>query len=153
MIVASGDEERELTLSERIERWLLGAPGVAYLLSMLFHASLLVGFALVVSRMLPNENERGTILIEPQESEEISLDEVDMAVELAPVKVDPLPAQLREVPVVEAEVPVPLPDDILTELPKVGGEGTGEAGGEGLARPKTKNAVTKGSFTAWTIPE
>ncbi|HUG90644.1 MAG TPA: hypothetical protein VML55_07420, partial [Planctomycetaceae bacterium] len=151
-IEAAPDDEQPLPPRERLKRWLLGAPGRSYGASLAFHAALLVVMALIVYHSMPT-NERGTLRIDTREDDDISLDELDTRIDMPLANDDLAPPQLQAVPLPETDADFELQANLDDMLPALGAAGEGAGGGTGLALPRGVNAVTKGSFTAWTVPE
>ena len=137
---------------QRVKAWIVGTAGLSYGISIAFHTMLLIVLALIVYHSIP-EDERGTLMVDTREDEEISLSEVDTRIEMPMAQEDLTPAQLQAVPLPDVETDLELQDSVQDLLPSPGAVGEGTGGGAGLALPRGDNAVTRGSFTAWTIPE
>lgn len=136
----------------RVKAWILGTAGLSYGISIAFHTVLLIVLALVVYHTLPDD-ERGTLMVDTREDDEISLSEVDTRIDLPMAQEDLAPPQLQAVPLPDVDSDLELQASLDDVLPSPGAVGEGTAGGTGLALPRGDNAVTAGSFTAWTIPE
>lgn len=137
-----------------IHRWLAGFVAMGYGVSLLVHSLLLVIISLVI---LPHAlNNRFEINGEITEGIE---DEIS---EIIDTRID-LPAQNRESPFEVSLIPIPLSEEkselkvntIRKAIEESFGELEGEGDGGDLPNggKKGKNAVTKGSFTAWTVPD
>ncbi len=148
-----------LTPRQKVILWITGSAGLGYLLSLMTHISALMILAYVFFPQLVGD--RGFSL-------EMSANEGDSAEELIDTKFEmPEIAAVTEAPnVILPMIPSPtiteaeLPEDISARIQESVGNGISEAepsaaSGEGgdFAGPPGKNAVFKGSFAAWTVPE
>ena len=128
----------------------------AYGISLVCHTILLCIIALVAFR-LPQTGKSFSLLFSKSHNDIIEFDETinteletvggaDQKLEVAPLEI----VQSTQSEIVR----LPLPEDLRPKLP---GTGTGGSEGEGdgpkFAMPTSGKVVTKGSFTAWTIPE
>ncbi|MFN0196982.1 MAG: hypothetical protein ACKVT0_09555 [Planctomycetaceae bacterium] len=148
-----------LTPRQKVILFITGSAGMGYLLSFLSHISALLILAFVFFPEIVGEH--GFSLV-------MSTDESHSDQELIDTKfVMPEIAAVTEVPnVLLPMIPTPtiteteLPDDITSRIQESVGNGisaeeqsSGTGDGGDFAGAPGKNAVFKGSFAAWTVPE
>lgn len=138
------------------DHWELSATGLGVSLGL--HAVALIVLSLI---LLHEHRERrgGLVGSIGQESQDVSLeDSIDTKLD-APAPASEL--QFVEMPMQPTELALAVPDfaasDVISGKSKGGGDGNGSGEGEGLGAgirlPVPKSAVSKGSFTVWTVPE
>lgn len=148
------DEEAEAppkNWKERLVRWLTGEEARSVVTSLAFHAVLLLCLSLILFTQI-GDNEAISMIM-GEENVLPTFEEVDMSFETAGGEVTTAP-QLQKVELQSLESALQNDfNDMLT--PAGSGEGTGGGEGFGLAfkMPSSGQAVTKGSFTAWTVPK
>lgn len=136
------DPEEELTWQERLKRWIQGEGGAGYGISVVVHIILLLAMSLwILSR--PAEEDLITEVEQTEVVDVASIQDIDVDVDLKP----DIPEQVKN-PEFEP-APLSMPDIGIGSLASSLAKTTG--GGFDLAIPK--QAVTKGSFTVWTVPE
>lgn len=151
------EEEPELTRGERLIRWVRSSLFAGYLASFLLHATLMILLSIVLSEGMTGQDDFSTLWTQADsgpEKLELLNTELEMQAKSEPAEMDELP-QFQTVETSLREAPPPdMAEKLQSSLDEqLGGEGGGEEGGEGLSVPQSGNAVTKGSFTAWTVPE
>lgn len=146
----------ELSRQQKAIRWLAGFAAVGYGVSLLIHVVMLILFSLFV---LPHAFDN-RFQINATEGEQEGAE--DKLVEIVDTRLD-FPAPKPDLMTPVNLIPIPLPKDdsarvietIQQRIEADLGDFDGEDGGGAfpVGGKKGKNAVTKGSFTAWTIPD
>lgn len=137
---------------ERLARWLRGAVATAYGISLAFHAVLLLVMSLIVLTELNREEHIQTSMREAEPLEMLE-DVLDVRVDMpeGDLKSNPLESAMKLETFDDANSPVITGiDDSMESLFEK--EGAGGAGGAGFLAPKDARVFTKGSFSAWTVP-
>ncbi len=139
------------TISERIVRWISGDEGAGFGISLVIHVFLLAVLAIPVINILQPGSNITTVVS----------DTADQPVPLAPMIDTQLyldeaggAASQFKLPEFVADEMLTITTDLLGD-PKTSGDAAGEAIGElieGMLQRVPENAVTAGSFTAWTTP-
>lgn len=154
LVLPVEDEDTPLPWQTRVAGWLRSAAATGYGLSLIVHLFLLTAMALYIFPTLSKNTDITTVV----ESDSEVPEEFDM---LQDVQLDSpagseetVKPQLTEVIQQDTELNM-LEHNFLTDVTAAetkgeGGATTGTGGGIRLLEPK--NAVRKGSFTAWTIP-
>lgn len=153
------DEEPKLSLKEKVLVWLAGFTATGYLISFLFHSTILTIMAIVIVGGMQGNDHLSTVATLEDEDNFAFNGPLDTRIEeeaggkttefnvMQPIKnlTGETEEALKEI---EADVSVHLGEgDGEAE-----GDGSGEGGGEFKFKPMG-NAVTVGSFTAWTVPK
>ncbi|MCH9653868.1 MAG: hypothetical protein K0U86_12000 [Planctomycetes bacterium] len=153
------EEEPVYSLKEKVILWLASFTAAGWVISFLFHSTLLTVMAIVIVGGLPGNDDISTLLNLDDEENIVLNGPLDTRIDeetggkttefniMQPVKtmVGENESTLKEIE-----------EDILSLLGKGEGEddGDGKGGGGGEFKFKPKgNAVTAGSFTAWTVPK
>lgn len=151
------DADEHQTLSEKLKRGLIDGTATGYLVSLLFHSCVVVVLSFVIVKGMTGEGDINTLMTQ-NESETVEIDEIDTSMTSLGTEIEVLqPPQFQVVPVPADIVQPAIPSDLLENMAPVPSEGRGDDEGEGrgglLSAPKSGKAVTKGSFTVWTVPE
>lgn len=141
-IVAADDEEENLTWQEQLNRWVQEGGGAGFGVSVLVHAVLLLLMSLWILH-LPQDEELITTVEQTDMADVASIKDVDLDVDLKPV----IEEQINKPDFEPA--PLSMPDLGIGSL--ASSLDSKAAGGLALKIPS--QAVTKGSFTVWTVPE
>lgn len=147
------DEEVLLPWPQRLKQWLLGPEGRGYFISFAFHTVLLLALSLTFFTGMPGTDHISTMWSESDRKimdfEKIDTRLEETAVEQKAVDLPELqPIENAKIEVAEVENAVRNRAlSAIEERMQSGG-----SGGTGFEMPETGNAVTKGSFTAWTVP-
>lgn len=148
--------EAEVPWRERARQWLVDSGTVGYAFSFLFHAVALALCSVVLVEGMVGDDQFSTFLSEADQSEAADFDQLlDTRIEMAENKQDAtnLP-QLKQIDPPDTQLP---PLDLTARLQSDVSDALqgdiGEGDGTRFALPPGGNAVTKGSFTAWTVPE
>ncbi|MDA1162327.1 MAG: hypothetical protein O3B13_04430 [Planctomycetota bacterium] len=135
--------------------WLVSNASRGYGVSLIVHTILLAGMSAIIFHNL-DENQSISMIITDSDSMPIEFTEImDLTMESAGSPQTQLP-QLQKIPLNTPESV--LNNDMLTTAAQIAG-GNGEGGdsddGKGFmfAMPQGGKAVSKGSFSAWTVPE
>jgi hypothetical protein len=161
-IQAEQEQERRLTWKEWFVGWLQGGEPRAYAVSFVLHLVVLASLSFVLIRSAEGPIGLSTLVgFNGDDAELLPLDGVETTIEIeggansADSAVDPLAEYMAS-----ADMPGQLDADLLAAFSGHGtGEGQGDhngngtGAGRGFAMPKSGKFVTKGSFTAWTVPE
>lgn len=161
--VVAADDEAEISWEQKLRRWLIGADAVGLAVSLLLHIVLLVVLSLMVAEGMKGDDAFSTMLAAsdgPEELEAILESPPEDAGGESEVE---LP-QMQVLPELEPrDETLPVPSDLLTDTSaslesKGKGDAVGDSEGNGggglrFKMPENGEAVTKGSFTAWTVPE
>ena len=152
-----------LTVSQRILLWLTGGAATAYVLSLLLHAIPLAILSIVLVSGMTGDNSFSTLVSQSDEAAQ-EFDEIDTSLdppggqtlpEVAAITMDA--RQLLEQDPSQQVAPPDVPT-VTTDPTDGDGDQTGDGEGDGgnarlFRMPESGKAVTKGSFTAWTVPE
>lgn len=135
--------------------WIVSTASCGYGVSLIFHTMLLAGMSAIVFSTMDNNQSITTIITEadamPIEFTEI----MDLTVEPAGSSQNQLP-QLTKIPITtaEAEISSSLLDSTASNAGNNGeGGDTDEGFGFMFSMPEGGKVVSKGSFSAWTVPE
>lgn len=134
--------------------WLTSAAATGYGLSLILHSAMLVAAGLWILPGLSNNDSVTTVVQSDTESPEPFDNLEDVKLEAPAGDVQVVQPQHTEMIVPDAEI-TKLQHDFLSDVTAVETEGDGGANsgaGGGIRMLEPKNAVRKGSFTAWTIP-
>lgn len=153
------EEESPLSFKEKALIWLVSFSATGYLISLLFHTTALTIMAIIITGGMPGNNDFTTLASLDEEDQFTLNGPLDTRIDeeaggkttefnvMQPVinMTAENESMLKEI---EADVPMHLgkgegEDD---------GDGKGSGGGEFKLKPMG-NAVTVGSFTAWTVPK
>jgi hypothetical protein len=145
-------DEEHRPWTERFVHWITGDAGAGYGMSLVLHAILLAILAIPIVQQL----EQGPIFsTEMSESppDEVTFDAI-IDTDLKLPDDEPGGQTPTSLPIITAEDALPLAEALI---PQVGAGGTVDGLGagdiaEGIKQFVPANAVTKGSFTAWTTP-
>ena len=160
--VVAADDEAELSWEQKLRRWLIGADAVGLAVSLILHLVLLVVLSFLVVEGMKGDRAFSTMIAQSEGPEE--LETIIAPPEDAGGQSEAELPQMQVIPEMEPrEETVPVPSDLLTDASaSLQSDGEGEATGEGQGNggaglrfkmPEGGEAVTKGSFTAWTVPE
>lgn len=154
-VVEPGDDEQPPTSwKTRMLLWLTSAAATGYGLSLIFHAAVLTGMGLWVLPGLIESNDITTVVESDREAPQ-EFDEVEELTIDAPAGNEEI-VKPQHTEMIEQDTELSqlqhdfLADVTAAETEGEGGTTSGTGGGIRLLEPK--NAVRKGSFTAWTIP-
>jgi hypothetical protein len=160
-VVAAG-EAAELSWEQKLRRWLIGADAVGLAVSFILHLVLLVVLSFVLVEGMKGNNAFSTMLAQSEGPEQ--LETIIAPPEDAGGQSEAELPQMQVIPEMERrDETVPIPSDLLTDASAaLASDGQGESVGDGegngggglrFKMPEGGEAVTKGSFTAWTVPE
>ncbi len=156
-VAASLVADERLPWRERLRRWVLSFDALSVGVSLLFHTVVLLLLSLVITKGVPGTGAISTLLSESEEGDSQFEELAEATLENEQPQLAEESPQLAALPLEAEELRDPtLPGDLTRSLEGLagdesgGGEGDGEGGGFGP--PKGGNAVTRGSFTAWTVP-
>lgn len=152
------DDDTMLSLKQKTVIWLASFTATGYLISLLFHSTVLTLMAIVIVGGIKGDDDIST-LVSLEDEQNFSLN-------------GPLDTRIKEAGGETTEFNVMQPiktmtgenentveeiqEDFSAHLGKGTGESEGDGSGAGGGDFKLKpmgNAVTVGSFTAWTVPE
>ncbi len=138
------ETERELTFSEKFKRWIVGFAATGLGISLIIHILLLLGFSLYIIRTDQAEEFVLSSNIAPGE-EELNFEEI------VDVRLDvPEPSDSPD----QLNLLTSQPTEMITVPSFLEKQGEGKAGEQfGFRIPTGGNVVSKGSFTAWTVPQ
>lgn len=149
-IVVAEDEPQKVSWQEWIAKRVTGDEGAALGMSMFLHLILLALLAVVIIGQVRNGPIIATVL--PYDGDDNFVLSEPLDTDLAAVAVDG-GLQQFQLPDLVAEEARPITDALFPDAGA--GEGTGAGVGDlaaGMERFVPANAVTAGSFTAWTTP-
>lgn len=153
--VSQGDESVENPGFQRFKR-LLAFAFTGYGVSLILHTLITAALAFVVIEATQSSD--FSLLFSNANDEVVELDNIDTTLELAGGAEEQL--QLPQLQVIEIQssekVQPSIPEEMRPTLNAVGsGDGGADGDGKGLgySMPKSGKAITKGSFTVWTVPE
>lgn len=153
LIHVPADEEHRLSWKQWLLAWLLGAAGTSYGISLLLHAGVLgVLSVMVVSQFARNESV--SVIVTEAEALPFNVsDSVEVAFE--PPAAERVESQFQKLPV--DPLGTLLSGDAAFNVAESDGDGenTGssdEGFGFLFSMPEGGKVVTKGSFSAWTVP-
>ena len=156
------EDESELSWDQKLRRWLIGADAVGLAVSFLLHVCLLIVLSFLVVEGMKGKGAFSTMIAQSEVAEE--LETIIAPPEDAGGQSEAELPQMQVIPEMEPrDETVPVPSDLLTDASaSIASEGQGDAtgdargnggGGFRFKMPENGEAVTKGSFTAWTVPE
>ncbi|NQV24978.1 MAG: hypothetical protein HQ518_11490 [Rhodopirellula sp.] len=155
LIEAADDEPEKLDWKKLAILWLVSNATCGYGVSFIVHAILLGGMSAIVYHSL-DDNQSISMIITDVDAMPIEFTEImDLTVEPAGSSQNQLP-QLTKIPITtaEAEISSSLLDSTASVAGNNGdGGNTGEGFGFAFSMPEGGKAVSKGSFSAWTVPE
>jgi hypothetical protein len=144
-------EEPPKNWREWLLRWLIGKEARSLVTSLAFHILLLICLSLIFFAQV-GENQAISMIM-GEENALPTLEEVDLSFETTGGEVTTAP-QLQKI---ERESAESVLQNDLDKILDFAGTGEGTGGGEGFGMafkmPTGGKAVTKGSFTAWTVPK
>jgi hypothetical protein len=144
-------EEEPKNWREWLLRWLTGKEARSLVTSLAFHILLLICLSLILFAQV-GENQAISMIM-GEENTIPTLEEVDLSFETTGGEVTTAP-QLQKI---ERESAESVLQNDLDKILDFAGTGEGTGGGEGFGMafkmPTGGKAVTKGSFTAWTVPK
>lgn len=148
--------EEDIPWPERVRQWLVSSLTAGYALSFLIHSVGLALCSVVVIEGMVGDDEFTTLLSQAEEGEAVELEQLpDTQFEMAEKDLDA--TNLPQLQKIESlETPIPQRDfanQLQAEISDRFKAGAGSGRGNLLSVPQAGNAVTQGSFTAWTIPE
>ena len=158
-LIATADEEPPLDWKKDWKNlalaWLISTASCGYGVSLIFHSVVLVAMSAVVYHSMEDNQSISTIITDadamPIEFTEI----MDLTVEPAGSSQNQLP-QLTKIPITtaEAEISSSLLDSTASNAGNNGeGGDTDEGFGFMFSMPQGGKVVSRGSFSAWTVPE
>jgi hypothetical protein len=163
-IIVESDPGEPLTWRQIAGRWIVSSAALGYLISLVIHSLLLVALSIVIVKGMAGEATVSTLVSQTDEEPTAEFEAVvDTRDDVEGAQAETL--ELPEMPRVEhslnvqrPEIKVDLPSDIAAVVGKGQGNKSGDGKGSGGGRfafrmPEQGKAVTKGSFTAWTVPE
>jgi len=165
IVVVAEDEDEQLTVMERFRRWLASFSAKGLVGSFLVHsllAILLIVLSILFHWDIPGirGNDAFSTLLSESDSEQVVLDDA-IDTQLKDAGGDQQPVELPQFRVVQTTTQSPRTDaavDLDQALASAMGQGegstdkSGDGGGARFAVPEKGRAVTKGSFSVWTIP-
>ena len=135
--------------------WVISTASCGYGASLIFHSVLLVGLSAIVYQSM-DDNLSVTTIITDADAMPIEFTEImDLTVEPAGSSENQLP-QLTKIPIsnAEAEISSSLLDSTASNAGNNGeGGDTDEGFGFMFSMPQGGKVVSRGSFSAWTVPE
>jgi len=144
-------EDKPKNWREWLLRWLTGKEARSLVTSLAFHILLLICLSLILFAQV-SENQAISMIM-GEENTIPTLEEVDLSFETAGGEVTTAP----ELQKIERESAESVLQNDLVKMLDFAGTGEGNDGGEGFGMafkmPTGGKAVTKGSFTAWTVPK
>lgn len=152
-------EEGEVTENPHYRRFrqLLAFALAGYGVSLILHTLMTVALALFIFEKARTGDY--SLLFADADDDVVELDEtIDTSLDLAGGAEEQLELpHMQVVNIDQSEIVVPaISEELRPQLPASGdgaGGTKGDGAGPGFAMPKGGNVVSKGSFTAWTIPE
>lgn len=149
----AGDEDREEDWRTRLRRWFWGSSGVGYAASLLLHLILLILASIVIVDGMKGDESFSTLLTQSEGDDFDISGPIDTSV-VAEEEQPLVPPELTVVPTVETTIDKIAAPSIIAAAPQnTASEGSGAGSGFQFRMPESGKAVTKGSFTAWTVPE
>lgn len=160
--LVAAEDEAELTWDQKLKRWLIGADAVGLAVSFMLHIALLIVLSFLVVEGMKGKGAFSTMIAQSEGPEE--LETIIAPPEDAGGQSEAELPQIQVLPEMEPrDETVPVPSGLLTDASaSAASEGQGDAvgdaqgnggGGFRFKMPESGEAVTKGSFTAWTVPE
>lgn len=151
------DGEAPVGWQQRFKNGLKGSAAAGYMLSLLIHAIVLVATSLIVVNHI-NENKTFLTWLTENDEEVVTFDEsLSSELELPSQESSAQMPEMVQVPLdttTEVQPEFPISDaEMSVDSADNDGKEAGDGAGGGKTVPKGNNAVTKGSFTAWTVPE
>lgn len=144
MTSIKSDSDEIITLSEKIKRWIVGFAATGLGISLLIHLLLLLGSSFYIIR----SNDVDEFVLSSNVAagdEQLDFDEI-MDVRLDVPQASDSPDQLN--------LMQDQPTDLVAVPSFLKSKGEGKVGEQfGFRIPSGGNVVSKGSFTAWTIPK
>jgi len=158
-VIETADEEPPLDWKKDKKKivlaWLISTASCGYGASLIFHSVLLVGLSAIVYQSM-DDNLSVTTIITDADAMPIEFTEImDLTVEPAGSSENQLP-QLTKIPITnaEAEISSSLLDSTASNAGNNGeGGDTDEGFGFMFSMPQGGKVVSRGSFSAWTVPE
>lgn len=156
------EEDESLTWQELVRRWFQSFSAMGYGVSLLFHAVLLIILSLILLSTLSEDEYFSTVVME-EDAEPMEFDVLDTRIDMPaggdtaledPV-LQTLPNQALEIPqdLLTSQLQSSMEEALSNALGSEKGLGDGLGGTLKFAMPKSGKVVTKGRFTAWTVPE
>ncbi|MCA9019589.1 MAG: hypothetical protein KDA74_05575, partial [Planctomycetaceae bacterium] len=152
------DDEAALSLKQKVVIWLASFSATGYLISLLFHSTALTLMAIVIVGGMQGDDNTPT-LASIEEEQNFSLNgPLDTRIEEAGGQttefniMQPVKTMTGENENTVEEIEEDFSAHIGKGTGDSEGDGSGEGGGEFKLKPMG-NAVTAGSFTAWTVPK
>ena len=144
-------DEEPLSLTERIRNWIFSAAAAGYGMSLLVHAIILIVMSLVVIHELARQEQMNTTVTESGEVEQLE-DVMDVRIDLPAGELTSQDAletalNMETSDMVQNPVATGIDESLDSLFEKNGG-----GGGGGFQAPSSARVFTKGSFSAWTIP-
>jgi len=158
-LIETADEEPPLDWKKDKKKialaWIISTASCGYGASLIFHSVLLVGLSAIVYQSM-DDNLSVTTIITDADAMPIEFTEImDLTVEPAGSSENQLP-QLTKIPITnaEAEISSSLLDSTASNAGNNGeGGDTDEGFGFMFSMPQGGKVVSRGSFSAWTVPE
>ena len=158
-LIETADEEPPLDWKKDKKKialaWIISTASCGYGVSLIFHLVLLVGLSAIVYQSM-DDNLSVTTIITDADAMPIEFTEImDLTVEPAGSSENQLP-QLTKIPITnaEAEISSSLLDSTASNAGNNGeGGDTDEGFGFMFSMPQGGKVVSRGSFSAWTVPE
>lgn len=154
--IPSHGRDSETSLARRVTRWALSFTAAGYAMSVLLHAAALAFLSLIVVAATEKDESFTTTIIESDDDVSEFVEVIDTRMEVVGSESPPVEVPQMRVPETTELVEPVLSDELINRLAVSSGEGSGEPAGSespGGGIPRGRNAVTKGSFTAWTVPD
>ncbi len=137
-------DEENLTWQQRLKRWIVGFAATGFGISLIVHILLLAGFSFYIIRSDQGEEFVLSSNIAPGD-ESLDFEEI-VDVRLDVPQASDSPDQLNLL--------TSQPTDMIAVPAFLKNQGDGKIGEQiGFRIPTGGNAVSKGSFTAWTVPQ
>ena len=154
-------EEVELPWQEKVVRWFYGSDAVGLAVSLILHAILLIVLSFMLAKGMKGDSTYSTLISQSEESEQLETILESPQEEAGGQEHVELP-QMQLLPEMQADdLTIPVPSEQSEAQANNSGEGEATGDGEGnggagqfrFRMPENGEAVTAGSFTAWTVPE
>lgn len=156
-LVATAAPEEELPWDERLKQWFISFAAVGYGVSLMVHFAILLILSMVFFT-IDQLDKRMVINATEGEKDVLPVETIDTRLDVAGGNEQQTPPQFQVVQTPISEMAAPEFPEFADPSSAAGGAGSGDSSGDGSGQGGLNirvgnNAVTKGSFTAWTVPE
>ncbi len=156
-LVTTAEPEEDLAWDERLKRWFISFAAVGYGVSLMVHFAILLILSMVFFT-IDQLDKRMVINATEGEKDVLPVEEIDTRLDVAGGSEQQTPPQFQIVQTPVSEMAAPEFPEFADPSSAAGGKGAGDSSGDGNGQGGLNirvgnNAVTKGSFTAWTVPE